>query len=458
MNLLRIVIAVLLAVSFAVAQQPEPYSCPMHEHVHSAQPGKCPICGMQLVEAKPAAAKPAGPVVHLEDLEKMALAANPAIGQAAAMVDAAKGRTQQAGLWPNPSFGASGEHVSTATGGGAIGGFVEQRFVTAGKLGLNRKIAAQEQGETVQFQEAQKQRVLTRVRSLYYQALGDQLLLDVRTDLVDLARRTVKISGELYNVGLTDRPDLLAAEVEAERIDLELIEAQNARQRTWRELAAVTNNPGLTPAPLEGDLEEIPKIDADAALEIIYRDSPELRSADLGVERANLMLKRARVDKIPDVQIRGGLRNNREFGEAAPNGPIQRRGLEGIFDATVEIPIFNRNQGGVKAARAEAETARLEVERTKLSLKTRLAMAYKEYRDSAAAVERYRDRMLPKAKQAYELHLASFSQMTSAYPQVLMAQRNWFQLRDGYVAALVNAWRRAVEIQGLLLASDDPHN
>ena len=152
--------------------------------------------------------------------------------------------------------------------------------------------------------------------------------------------------------------------------------------------------------------------------------------------------------------VRGGLRNNREFGEIGPNGPRQRRGLEGIFDVSVQIPVFNRNQGAVKAAKAEAGHARLEVERTKLSLKGRLAAEFKDYQDASIAAERYRTRILPKARQAYDLYLSNFRQMAGAYPQALIAQRNLFQLQESYVSALVSTWQHAIEIQGLLLSGN----
>ena len=440
------------------------YSCPMHPEVKSDKLGKCPKCSMTLQAAKEQATTETSGLpsfdstaesthLHLEDLERMALAANPIIGQAQASVDAAGGRVQQSGMWPNPTIGANGEHVSRVTGGGAIGGFIEQRFITSGKLGLNRKVAQQEQAISVEHQNAQKQMLLNTVRSLFYQALGDQLLLQVRTDLAKLATRAVAVSREMANVGQADRPDLLAAETEAERIDLDLIAAQNAKDRTWRQLAAVVNNPLLKPIPLEGDLTSIPKLDVDQALQTIYRDSPELRVAELSVRRSEFSVRRAEVEKIPDLFIRGGLRNNREYGELSPTGPTQRRGLEGIFDIGVQIPIFDRNQGGIKAAKAEAEHARLGVQRTKLALKARLAAAYKDYQDSSIAVERYRTRILPKARQAYDLYLSNFRQMAGAYPQALIAQRNLFQLQDSYVAALVNTWQRAIEIQGLLLST-----
>ena len=60
-------------------------------------------------------------------------------------------------------------------------------------------------------------------------------------------------------------------------------------------------------------------------------------------------------------------------------------------------------------------------------------------------------RMIPKAQQAYDLYLNSFRGMAAAYPQVLISQRNLFQLQEDYVNVLVVAWQRAVEIQGLLL-------
>lgn len=63
---------------------------------------------------------------------------------------------------------------------------------------------------------------------------------------------------------------------------------------------------------LAGSLEDIPKFDAERALETIYRDSPELRAAEVLVRETEYSVRRAEAEKIPDVFIRGGLRNNRE--------------------------------------------------------------------------------------------------------------------------------------------------
>ena len=390
----------------------------------------------------------------LQDLERIALERNPTIGQARADVDAATGRMKQAGLYPNPVLSAVGEEISAGPiiRGGEFGGGVQQRIVTAGKLGLSRKVAEQEKAITEEAAKAQRQRVLNAVRALYYQALSDQYRIRVRTNLARLAGEAVRISRELTNVGQADQPDQLASEVEAERIQLELSDAMDRQERTWRQLAAVTNDPSLRLAPLEGDLESVPRLDVEQALAAIYADSPELRAASIDVNRAELALTRAKKERIPDVIVSGGVRHNNELLEQELGSTVRRPvGQEGFFDISVEIPIFNRNQGNVAVARAGVERAKLDVDRTKLALRSRLAEVYREYRTALTRADRYKQEVLPKAQRAYELYLNNFRQMAAAYPQALIAQRSLFQLQDDYVNALVTVWQRSVEIQGLLL-------
>ena len=401
-----------------------------------------PIVAMAQAPAQP---------ISLADLERMALERNPTIGQAKADVDAAAGLAKQAGLYPNPVVSAVGEEIARGPiiRGGEIGAGFQQRIVTAGKLGLSRKVAEQGRAMTEEAAKAQRQRVLNAVRMLYYQALSDQYRIRVRTNLSRLAAEAVRISSELANVGAADQPDQLASEVESERIKLELTDAVNRQERTWRQLGAVVNNPTLRPMPLAGELEMVPRLDVDQALEAIYAESPELRAVSINVNRAETALTRSKKEVIPDLLVSGGVRYNRELlGESGLSRPV---GMEGFFDIGIQIPIFNRNQGNIAAARAGVDRAKLEVDRTKLALRSRLAEIYREYQTALTRADRYRQDILPKAQKAYELYLNNFRQMAAAYPQALIAQRNLFQLQDNYVDALTAVWQRSVDIQGLLL-------
>jgi len=386
----------------------------------------------------------------LDYFEQLALQNNPTLAQAAAAVRAASGKTLQAGLYPNPIIGVTGDENTPGPviRGGEFGGFVEQRIVTAGKLGLARRVSREEEHQAEAALQIQKRRLLNTVRIIYYDTLGAQERLAVQGQLSSLADEAVKISKELANVGAADQPDVLEAEIEAERARLSLSKGKTALQRSWRELTAVVGNPSLQLKQLEGNLEAAPRLELEQALAKLFDESPEIRQSDAMIAREEATLRRAKSEKIPDIQARGGLRYNRELLEL-DGQPV---GLEGFFDVGVEIPFFNRNQGNVATARANLERAQREADRIRLSLRLRMAKAFQVYEDSRNMTEKYRSQMIPRAKKAYELYLNSFRKMAAAYPQVLIAQRNLFQLQDDYITALVDNWRSAVEIEGLLLS------
>ena len=160
--------------------------------------------------------QPSEPGLTLEQLQQMALANNPTLGQAKAGVNAAAGRTRQAGLWPNPTVGYIGEEIRGGSfGGGQQGVFFQQNIVLGGKLGLDRKIFAEEGKQAEAEAEEQRLRVENGVRIAFYQALAAQRMVEVRNNLSALADDAVETTRQLFNVGQADQPDVLQAQVEA---------------------------------------------------------------------------------------------------------------------------------------------------------------------------------------------------------------------------------------------------
>jgi outer membrane protein, heavy metal efflux system len=393
-------------------------------------------------------------LMRLEDFEQMALQGNPTLAQAEAAVRAAEGRRLQAGLFPNPIMGYSGEELAVR----AIGEksehlfFFEQSIPLGGKLKKSRNIFAQEKALAEQDMAAQRQRILNAVKILYYEALGAQQLVELRERLSKLAHEAVGVTGELFNVGQADRPDLFQIEIESQRAQLDLIMAENDRDQVWQQLGAVVGNPFLKRARLAGDLERgLPVIDQDAMLTRLLNESPEVLRARAGVERAKAAVARAKAEPTPDLFVRMGFGYNLELLErdAALNG--RRTGPEGQLEIGMRIPIFNRNQGAIAAAGAEVDMAEREVRRVELMLRARFASALRSYQNSLRVTVQYEKQIIPRAQQAYEMYLRSFKQMAAAYPQVLIAQRTLFQVRADYIRALVDAWQNATQIQGYLL-------
>ncbi|HKX29870.1 MAG TPA: TolC family protein [Blastocatellia bacterium] len=391
--------------------------------------------------------------LKLEDLERMAVEGNPTLGQAEAAIRAAEGRRVQAGLWPNPVIGYAGNEFAFRAFGDKSEhmGFIEQTIPLGGKLGKSREVFAREKIRSEQEAAAQKQRILNGVRILFYRALGAQQLIAVRGQLVNLAREAVKVTGELYNVGQADRPDVAQIKIEAERAELDLIMAENEDQRIWQELAAVVGNPFLKPARLIGELEKgWPVLDREFLLNQLLTESPEIKRARAGVERAKAAVLRAKAENQPDLFVRGGFGYSRELLERdlALN---RRTGPEAQVEIGMRIPIFNRNQGGIATAGAELDMAEREAQRVELMLRAQFSSSFVTYLNARRVATQYEKQIVPAAQQAYDTYLRNFRGMAAAYPQVLIAQRTLFQVRAEYVAALVDTWQTSILLRGYLL-------
>jgi cobalt-zinc-cadmium efflux system outer membrane protein len=386
-----------------------------------------------------------GEPLRLEDLERMALENNPTLHQAAADIRAAEGRKLQAGLYPNPRLGYDGEEISTRDPSEKAfhSFFVEQRIVTAGKLKHSRDIFAQEQRQARAEHEAQRGRVLNDVRLVYYQTLGAQRIVELHQELARIAQEAVDISAQLYNVGQADRPDVLEAEVVAQKVGLDLVNAKSQLELQWQRLANIVGKPDLPRSPLAGNLEaSFPEFNQGTITERLLRESPQLRVAEATVERSEAAVRRAKAEPYPDITVRAGYTYGRERGEK-----------ESLFLAGISIPlpIFDRNQGNIASALSERNRTKEEKRRIELVLRDRMALTFNEYTTSRQSVEQYQKVILPRAQTAYDLYLKRFKQMAAAYPQVLIAQRNLFQARVEYVRNQVNLWLSVTMIEGFLL-------
>ncbi len=382
--------------------------------------------------------------MRLEDWEKIALANNPTGAQADANLRIASALARQAGLYPNPTVGYYGDEIRGGSyGGGKQGGYVSQTIVTGGKRQAARRVAELSAAEAKTAAESQRLRILNSVRLNFYQVLAAQRLVEVRQELAKLSDDSVETAHQFANIGQADRPDVLQSEVEQQQAKINLRVAQQNLVASWRVLAAVAGKPDLPITHLEGELETIPELSYEQVLASALRESPEVKIAEQSVERAQASLSQSRKAVIPNVELNANLSQDNEPLDS-PRKPV---GLVGGVQVGVQLPIFNRNQGNIAAAKDEVELARQEVARRKLEITRGIANLFREYDGARIVVQQYKTEMLPRAEQAYQLYLKNYQNMAAAYPQALLSQRTLFQLEADYVQALATAWQSSVSLQ-----------
>lgn len=388
--------------------------------------------------------------LSLEVLEARALATHPAIQQAAARVEEARGRSAQAGAWDNPIVGGTaGELRPRETPSGTFGGFVEQTITLGGK----RQAARLSAGAEVALREADlaaaRQRVLVDVRAAYYEVLAAAEKLTVSERLLAVTDEAVVIVRQLVNVGIAQTPDVLEAEADAARQKAMLASARAHQAGAWRRLAAAAADPALTPPTgaltLSGSL---PALDRQVSLDLIRQQSPEVKAADAAVARERALVDVERRVVSPDLTLRGEAGWNREHLGA---GMFSRSlGWEFGAEAGITLPIWNKNRGGIMAARSSVTAAEAAAAQVRLDLDARFSAVFEEYERARLMADAYKVEILPRLEQAFEMHLSTYRTMATAYPQVLMAQRHLVESTEQYVEALDRAWQAAVRVQGLV--------
>ena len=390
------------------------------------------------------------PAKSLDEFDAFAVQNNPTLKQAEAIARVSAGLARQAGLWPNPSIGYQGEQIRGGSfGGGEQGGFVQQTIVLGGKLALRRNVLEQQRKEDEIGIQEQQLSVRGAVQVQFYTALAQLRIVEVRRKLLEIANDAAATAHQLANVGQADAPDVLQAEVEAEQAQLDFLRAQRVYIQSYEELAAVAAEPQIPLALLKGDLDHPPAIDTNRYLDDLLQNSPSIKRAQQSALRADAELARNKREALPDLNVRAGVQQNQEILDSSMR-PV---GVQSFATVGIQIPLFNRNQGNVQAARAQVERERAEVERIRLQLVRTAQPVLQQYLMSRMEEERYRTELIPRAQRAYELYLGKYRNMAAAYPSVIVSQRTLFQLQDNYARTLGELWITTVQLENYLLTN-----
>jgi outer membrane protein, heavy metal efflux system len=377
----------------------------------------------------------------LVDLEELALANNPAIRSADALSRKAAGLQNQVGMRPNPTLGYFGQQLANR-GTDQQGVFYEQEFVRGNKLELNREVLRRTLSAQQWESETQRQRVLTDVRTLFYEALGAQQQLEAIRDFESVAKKGVDVAIERKNAEEGTAIEVLQSETLLSEISLAAEQAAAAFRGAWEQLAQVAGIPGAAPLPLTSDDRVQGSIqDWNATLEAMIAKSPEYAVANAIVCEKLAILRRQQAQYIPNVST--------QLGTGYDNGTDS-----GMINVQVgaPIPVINKNHGNIAAAHADYVRAVENVKRVRLSIGSRMAKASQEIEASSAAVRRYDEEILPKAKKSLDLSEEVYRAGELDFLQVLVVRRVYFESKIKAIQARAQLAQSLAIVDGMLLS------
>ena len=380
---------------------------------------------------------------NLQSFLDLAAQNNPTLQQAQSQIDAARGMAYQAGLRLNPVVGYTSEQIGVnGTAGELHGGFVSQEFVRGGKLELSRAKYCQRVQIAETIFQAQYQRVANDVAIQFNKTIAAAQLCETQRALLENAKDRVLTHKEMVNVGQRTPAELLRAEVDEQRSELKLQTAENDYRQTWRDLAAFVGIPNMEPVPLAGSLEpDSAPLDWQAALDNLLASSPELHAARQKIQHDEIVVKRERIEPIPNITAQATVGYNFEADNTVAGVSV---GLP--------LPVFDRNRGTIRQAQADLARSYAEVRRLELELQQRLAFEFRDYQSAWENLNMYQTGLLPKAKQAYEKLDQAYKERRAPWVDVLDAQRMMLDLQSEYVNHLLAYRKSDIAIRGLLLS------
>lgn len=290
-------------------------------------------------------------VLKLDEVVKVALEKNPAVLSASHTVSAERAKASQASALPDPTFGVgwmgNPRPFSVQTGDPSSYRSVNamQMLPFPGKRSLRGQLAGKDADASQWDLEAVRRRVVTDVKSAYYDYWYYDKAIRTTQENRDLLTKLSEIAEARYRVGKGMQADVLRSQVEISMLLQKLTTLEQQRATAQARLNTLLSRDPDSPLPPAADVTGPSRL--TYSLEELYKlageNDPEYQRMQRMVERNQLAMNLAHKDYLPDLSV-GYMYEQRP---AMPD-------MHG-FTFTVNIPVFYRSKQREEVQQAKEE-------------------------------------------------------------------------------------------------------
>jgi cobalt-zinc-cadmium efflux system outer membrane protein len=391
---------------------------------------------------------PGGKPYTLAELQRLAATNSPALREAGADVEAAKGNVIQAKSYPNPTVAYVQSSTNNQNTAMETGGFISQPIIMGGKQKLGSAASQKDLDNAMLALKRARSDLSTAVRKAYF-----AVLVDVETLVI--TRALAQFSDEMYRiqVGLsrggpaaTYEPTGLRAQSFAIRLAYK--QAIASYVYDWKTLVATLGLPQLPLSEIAGQVDRfIPYYDYDEVRAYVLRNHTDVLTARNTLRKAQYGLKLNQITPLfPDVNVQVTMQKD------WANPPF---GTYQLMTVSFPVSIWDQNKGGIIAAQAGVVRASEESHRVEVALTNSMALAYENYRNNLYAMEYYRRNVLPDLVRYYR---GVFNRRqvdpNSAFGDLVTAQQLLSSNVTAYIGILGSLWSAAVGVADFLQTDD----
>ena len=339
----------------------------------------------------------------LASLIEEALSQNPDVAASRQAAAAAGQRPAQARSLPNPMFSVEYTNDGWSPTLGTkdmttLGFMASQELPYPGKRGLRGEIASREAGQVQQQAERVGRSIAATVKRAYYGLLLSRNLLDLVRDQEEVWNQIEGVARARYTVGQGAQQDVLRVQVEVTRIEQLRAEQEAEAEIRLAELNRLLARDAAAPLGTSAGLALRPvQVTLDDLFEWATAVSPELKSADLGLQRASLAVNLAKKEFKPDFSVQSAYMN--------------RGGLDPMWQAGIgiSVPLYRKRlSAGVAEAEGQLRATQSAVESVRRQLRFRTQERLTQLKTTERVATLYGEGIVPQDRMSLEAALASY--------------------------------------------------
>jgi cobalt-zinc-cadmium efflux system outer membrane protein len=386
------------------------------------------------------AAEPTGPLALRQALS-LAMLHSPDLAGASWEVRMAEARAIQASLPPNPEVGFDLESVASPRVITSVLSLGQVIFLSD-KLARQKQVAMLDRDMTGWDWEARRIRVYSDTTKAFVALVAAQEGLTLAEEIVGISRKLLDTAGERVRSGKASPLEEMKAKVELSTVRADLEQARQAVLAARQRLAATWGGTVPKFAKAEGRLEVGGAIPTADRVFCLLEQNPEVARWTTEMQRRAAVARLERRKAIPDLTIGGGGKREKADGEAAAKGFV--------LGASIPIPIFDRNQGGIKESRYNVAKGHEEQRAARARVLMEIADAYQSMASAYARSAILGKEVVPEAQKAFDAASAGYNEGKFPYLDVLDAQRTVFDARVQHLEAVAEYLAAVADIEGLV--------
>lgn len=373
----------------------------------------------------------------------------------------AEGKLQQARFRPNPTLNGeygSGRFFGDAENALSVG--VSQVFETGNKRNRRMTVAELEFNQIRVEVFALERRLAVEIRTAYTNSLSAARQLDVLEKLIAANLEIVRVTEARLKEGDVAPLDVNLVKVEADRLKIQAIQARNDLETSLLQLNNLIGADVSETIKLAPQAERPPRLDIGLSelTELALKERADLQAARLGEELGTARIDLAKANAVPNVAGSITYSRNKRITDfpIGIGGNVVNRDNELTFGVSVDIPIFNRNQGEIASATGEKLQATRQREFLETTIKRDVAVAYRKYRAAAETLVIYSTQILPRAEENLKSIRSAYGFGEFSVFEVVNEQRRLTENVTGYNQALRDYYNALNELETALGATIPP--